>query len=299
MMNNYNEFTPVNIDVNRLLQLGFTTQTIQQLQYVYYNGGKITPAALQQYGYSFEEAKKIAYAYAICVGRVQINTKEEIMHHLKKMFGSAYKISMQDLAISKVTAIPKVAVVSNIDKEPYTIWNSRNYRGKEALYKVIDSTPSCVTIETPRKPVIRYGMNKIIPEMLEIKGVRINGNAVVKLHKDYCHLCNRFAVIASLRNPEFHLGKYELLCFEGTRIYVFATNIGTKEHIRYSMGNQRVYDYGIFPQEIKPKLDKVTKILYTHLKGVGVQYHNPTTDYHVVTVVNNEEKTDKSSDILE
>ena len=118
------------------------------------------------------------------------------------------------MAVSKVTSVPRLAVVGGIIEEPYAIWNSNRYKGLDAMYLVKDVTGSKVTIETSRKPQLEWGKARDIPGVLEIKGIRNNGKAVVTFDKKYCRLCNRFVIIASLRRPEFHLGEYEMVCFE-------------------------------------------------------------------------------------
>lgn len=279
----HNMMNPVYIDTAKLASIGFSNTEIQNLQYLYNNGAKFTSQALQSYGYTFEQSKRLMYAYNICIGKVQVDSKQEAIKHLKKMFGSTYKITIQDLAVSNISTIPRVAVVGNITDAPYSIWNSKQYSGKDALYPVIETSGQKITIETPRKPKLAYGAAKVIPGVLEIKGVKNNGNAVVTFDKKYCKVCNRFIIVASLRNPEFHHGKYEMICFEGTKIYVYATNIGTRESARYSMGNQRVYDYGIFENEIKPKLDKTAKGIYQYLHGVSAQYIAATQKYELLS----------------
>ena len=228
------------------------------------------------------------YMYNICTGKINIESKEEMVKHLRKTFGHNYRISMQDLAVSKITSVPRLAVVANIHTEPFTIWNSNHYKGMQALYKVIDTTSKTITVETGRKPKIPHGTPTNIKNVLEIKGVRNNGNAVVAFDKSCCKLCNRFVIVASLRNPEFHLGKYEIVCFEGTKAYVYAINMGIKENLRYG-NTQRIYDYGIFGQDIRGKLDNVAKEMYKHLCGVGVEYHGPTMDYTVIPKEQEEE----------
>ena len=71
------------------------------------------------------------------------------------------------------------------------------------------------------------------------------------------------------------------MCFEGSKIYIYAMNMGIKEQLRYS-SNQRIYSYGVYPKDIKPKLDKVAKGLYQHLKGVSAQYYSPNSNYRVL-----------------
>lgn len=282
------QYDTVFIDDNKLMSIGFNVTEIQNMHYIQNNMGKFTSQALQSYGYTYEQAKRLMYAYGVCSGKIVIDSKEDMIKHLRKMFGTNYRISMQDLAVSKVTSIPRLAVVGNIKEEPYSIWNSKNYNGKDALYKVVDVTTQRITIETMRKPRLKYGEAKKIQGVFEIKGVKSSGEAVVSFDRKYCNLCNRFAVMASLRNPEFHLGKYEIVCFEGTKVYVFATDIGVKENIRYSGGTQRVYQYGIFPKDIKPKLDTVAKELYRSLGGVSATLQEPTATYSVITKVKEE-----------
>lgn len=279
---------------NKFLSLGFNNTEITNFEYIATNGGKFTPQFLQQCGYTYEQARRLTYMYNIYCGKVVINSKQDMIKHLRKMFGADYRLSMQDLAISKITNVPRVAVVSNIVHKPYDIWNSNRYKGKDAIYKVVDSSGQKITIETSRKPRLEYGQPKIVPGVLEIKGVKANGNAVVTFDKRYCNLCNRFIIVASLRNPEFHYGKYEMLCFEGTKVYVYATNMGTKENVKYNMGTQRIYAFGIFPGEIKSKLEYVAKVLYNQLHCVSTEYENANSTFKVVEV---KQQIDESNDV--
>lgn len=305
---------------NTLLNMGFSNAEIQAYEYIYMNAGKFSPAALQSYGYDLQSAKRLAYLNRVMQGNVNICSENDMITHVKKMTGvsrqdakqvvyrenlqNGYgaqnysevelikhlretngrqrRISIQDLAISKVTNVPRVAVVAGILDAPYNIWNSANYKGKDAMYKVVDVTGAKITIETAKKPKLEWGKSKVVPGVLEIKGVKNNGNAIVTFDKKYCRLCNRFIIVASLKNPEFHLGKYDMICFEGTKVYIYATNMGIKENVKYNMGNQRIYDFGIMPHDIKGKLDNVAKSLYHQLQGVTVNYVEPNGEYNVV-----------------
>lgn len=281
----YNTGAYLCVNPNSLVQVGFTKDEISAFNYVYNNGGKFTPTALQSYGYTYEQAKRLHYMYRICTGQVQIGSQDQMAKHLKSMFGSAHKMNINDLAISRVTNVPRAAVVMNIDQEPYSIWNSTNYSGKNSLYKVIDATAGHITIETSIKPKLRYGQAKKIPNMLEIKGIKPNGKIVVTFNKNYAALCNRFIIVASFKNPERHLGKWEIMCYEGRKIYIYAVNMGTKDRVSYSHGNQRIYAYGIFPGDIRKKLDSVAQDMYRYVKGVSGNYIQPTENYNVVDIV--------------
>lgn len=315
---------------NYLIGLGFTQQEINGYEYIHINGGKFTPLVLQSYGYDFNSAKRLAYMHKVLQGGVQINSeydminhvkkmtgasrqdakqavysenlqngyaeqnysKEEYIKHLKETAGRSYKIGIQDLAVSNVTDVPRVAVISGINQSPYDIWNSSNYKGKNALYKVIDVTGGRITVETNKKPKLAYGASKNIPGVLEIKGVKQNGMAVVSFDKSVCRLCNRYVIVASLKRPEFHLGLYEIICFEGTRVYVYATNMGVKDKVRYKGGTQRVYSYGIFPQDIPGKLKTVAKNMYEHLRGRKAEFVEANSSYRVVSI----EEVDKMNE---
>lgn len=283
------DYSNLNLDVNRLISLGFTKEEISAFNYIICNGGKLTTTEMQNYGMTYEQAKRLRYMYNICAGRVTIDSKQELQKHLRKMFGQDYRITLQDLSESRITNIPRVAVVANIVDEPYNIWNSKNYKGLGKLYKVIDVSGQRITVETPRKPKLEYGKPKELPGILEIKGVRNNGNAVVAFDKKYCRLCNRFIIVASLRNPEFHIGKYEIVCFEGTKVYVYATNMGVGEKVKYRQGAQRVYDFGINPSEIKSKLTNVAKVLYKNLHGVSIELQTPNQEFTLIPVERREE----------
>lgn len=279
----YGMMDQVYINDNKLVSIGFSPEEIRHMHLVQNNGIKFTMQSLQMCGYNYEQAKRLMYGYNICSGKVQVDSKQETIKHLRKMFGANYRISIQDLAVSNINTVPRVAVVKNIPDPPYSIWNSNQYSGKDAIYKVIDVSGQKVTIETPRKPRLAYGQTKVLPGILEIKGVKANGNAVVVFDKKYCQLCNRFIIVASLKKPEFHHGLWEILCFEGTRVYVYATNMGTKENVRYSMGTQRVYDFGIFIKDIKPKLNLAASKIYKKLGGVGTQFEGANAEFKVLT----------------
>lgn len=294
------DFYNLNIDPVRLKSLGFSEMEVQNLQYVIMNIGKITPSALTQFGYSYEQASRLKYMYDICVGKVIIETPDELSKHLRKMFGSKGRIGIQNLEVSKIKEVPRFAVVGGIKDEPFDIWNSNRYPVNQRLYKVIDVSGTRITIRTGRIPKIKYGGAKSIDGVLEIKGV-IKGKNDLKLvdvaiNKEYCKLCNRFIIVASLRRPEFHHGMVEIICYEGTRVYVYAQTLGIKELVKYNMGTQRIYDYGIFPQEIKPKLVASAKSMYELLRGAYKSFEPGNQDYTIIPV---EKPQDEEDDIIE
>lgn len=277
-----NSYVQAQIISRRFQQIGFSQAEITEFLRMLCVNAAFTIGRLQTYGYSFNQASRLKYMFDIYSGKIQIETQDELSRHLRKMSGGSYKISMQDFPKSKITDIPRVAVIANITQPPYDIWNSKNYKGREAVYKVVDVNGQKITIETSRKPQFQNKPAKSKQEIFEIKGVRTNGNVVVAFNRKYCKLCNRFVVICSLRNPEFHLGKYEMICFEGTKFYVYAISIGTKETVRINSENYRIYDCGLPPNDIEGKLKNVAQQMYNQLKCVAVRYCESNSTFSVV-----------------
>ena len=270
------------LDEKKLLSLGFTQVEIQHLKNILINGGKFTPQALQSYGYTPEQAKRLRYMYNVCTGKVVVESREQMMKHLKKNFGPNYKLRIEDLSVSNVNEVPRVAVVANITDVPFNIWNSNQYQGKDRFYRVIGASSQGVTVETSRKPQLDQKHIKKIPGVLEIKGVKANGNVVITFDKNYCKMCNRYVIVASLKRPEFHMGMYDMLCFEGTRVYVYCTDLGIRESVKHNGGNSRVYDYGILPNMIKPKLDKIAKSIYQNINCIDSLYIEPNKKFNII-----------------
>jgi len=289
----------VDVDQIKLEELGFTPVEIGILQNLVRGGYKMTSSNLQCMGFTYEQADRLKYAYKICAGIVQVETEEEVVRHFKKMFGKQYKISIRDLAFSNIVEIPKVAVVYGIKQEPYNIWNSSRYEGKNAVYRVIETSSKTVTVETSRKPRLRYGQDREISGVFKIKEVTPSGSVIIQFNRDYIRLCSRFVIVASLRYPEFHLGIYQIVCFEGTRVYVFAKSIGADKNVRYNGNNQRVYDYGIMPCDIKKKLDKAAREIYLRLGGKASEYEEGNSEYRVLDREDDSDISEEDNDIEE
>ena len=295
MLDMYN----LNIDPVRLKSLGFVDAEIQNLQYVVMNIGKISPSVLTQYGYTYEQGVRLKYLYDICTGKIVIDTPDALSRHLRKMFGQRGRIGIQNLEVSKIKEVPRYAVVGNIKDEPFTIWNSSRYPINQRLYRVVDVSSTRITVRTGKIPKIKYGGPKSVDGVLEIKGIVQNGDSKlldVAFNKEYCKLCNRFIIVASLRRPEFHHGMAEIICYEGTRVYVYAQTLGVRELVKYNMGTQRIYDFGVFPHDIEVKLKKCTAHMYKMLKGAYLSLEPGNQDYSVLPV---ERKTDEDDEYIE
>lgn len=277
----YTPNSQLDIDHEMLRSIGFTDEEIATLEYIISNGGNISKPALLSYGLPYELADKIKYMYDIVTGKVTIESTDDLVKHLRKMFGNHRRIGITDLALSKIRKVPRKAVIAGIKDETFSIYNSNKYKPEERMYDVINITNDRIFIETARKPVLKYGQSKKIDGVIEIIELKPDKKVVVAVNKKYARLCNRFVIVASLRRPEFHHGLIEIICIEGTRVYVFAQSIGNKETIRYS-STQRVYDYGYLPNEIQPKLIKVASELYPMICGVYAVTYPANSDYRIL-----------------
>ena len=277
------------LDERRLLSQGFTQQEINALKFLVQNDGRITVNNMVQgYNIPYEEAQKIKYMYDICTGRVSINSDDDISKHLRRMFGKHKRIGIQDLATSSIGEIGRTAMIAGIPTNtPFAIWNSKNYPPLERLYKVVGVSQGMVTIATDRIPRLKYKQSKSIPGILEIKENPVNGIMKVAISKDYCRLCNRFIVVASLRRPEFHLGMVQIICVEGTRIYVYAETLPPNKNSKYYSSTQRIYDYGYFQQEINHKLLGCATRVYRQICGVTATTIPANMDYKLLADIKN------------
>lgn len=261
-------FRPEQVDVNQLLKLKFTRQEINSLKYVLSCCGTVTPMKAQQCGADPNFAKKLKYMFDISTGRITIETPDDLSKHLRKMFGAHQRIGIQNLAVSKLNKVPRKCLIGNIPAGKFELYNSKHYDPVSRMYDVVNVTSSNIEIVTSRKPVLKYREKPVLDGVIEITQVNNDGTVNAVVNKQYARLCNRFIVVASLRRPEWYHGLVEIICIEGTKIYVFATTMKDGETPSYKNGTQRVYDFGFYKQEIKSKLLNTAQIIYNSLGGV-------------------------------
>lgn len=312
----YNTYNQFELDHGRLVSLGFIQAEIDTLQYIVMCGGKVTPMALSSYGLEYETAQRIKYMYDIAIGKVGIESTDDLCRHLRKLFGKHRRLGIQDLILSKVRNIPRLAIIGGIPKGPYDIYNSKNYPLSERMYEIEAISGSRITIKTKKRPVLKYGSEKkvyyvknldtgntnyflkdsdIVPSVkkdsgykvgtaLEIKELTRDKQVIISVDKDYSRVVNRFIIVGSLRRPEFHCGLVEIIAIEGTKVYVYATSIGNKESVGYKGGTQRIYDCGFIPGEIQTKLMGAASELYKHVCGVFATAVPANSDFNILDV---------------
>lgn len=270
-------------DVNKYLRLGFDLDEIENTIALMQNGFRISSSSLMQIGYDNYKSSRMVHLKNLIEGRETVSNEEELIKHLKKLWGSKPRISMSNLEVSRIEAVPRTAVVLGIKDKPYDIWNSDRYHGKEMLYIVREVTGQNIIIETSRKPALKREDADKIDGVLEIVGATMQKKAIVKFDKKYCKLCNRFIILASLRRPEKHHGMFNIICRDGTRVYVYAATLNAKDKMRYNQSSQRVYDFGCIGSDIANKLKSVALHVYDRLGGVKVSIEQANENFILVT----------------
>ncbi|WP_099467403.1 hypothetical protein [Konateibacter massiliensis] len=276
------------VDINReyLIKLRFDQQAILLLEQTYaelisYNK-PYNVRNLKLLGLDEMTARQLMYMYEICSGKISVETKEEIIKHFKKLTNGATKVGIQSLAVSSIKEVPRLAIIGGIKQEPFNQWNSKRYKGLGKFYKVVSVGSKKVTIETKRKPQLKWEQAKEVPKVLKIIELKKSGKIRVEFNRDYCRLCNRFIIVAALKRPEFHHGLYEIIAYEGTKVFVYATTLQATHLIKYNMSSQRVYDFGVVVSDINKKLTQTAIKIYDYLGAVAVYKEDGTQEYHIM-----------------
>ncbi|WP_313130978.1 hypothetical protein [Anaerocolumna sp.] len=298
---------------DKLLNLGFRMEELEVLKDVLINYGKVNSSVLSSLGFSYKDVKRLQYLHDMITGKATIDTgdAEAVSKHFKRMYGENNRIGIGHLPLSKFNKVPRLAVIAGIPDGSYSIYNSSNDKEGIRMYPVIGLSDKKVMIQTRRKPILTYGSEKKlyyiknktnekiyytedskkinrelnessraeIGTVLEIKKLTEDKKVVVAVDKRYTRMVNRYMIIASFREPQFHLGLYKFVAFEGTMIYLYVEVMKESENVQYNRSTQRVYDFGFDKGQIQAKLEKTAKELYTYLKGVYCEFIPATMEY--------------------
>lgn len=279
-----NRFREEPYSIQTLMLLGFNGEQITEAEYLLANGINGSVRNLTGVlGYDYGQASRISQLMEMMAGRMRMDTDEDLARHLRKINGGTGRVGINNLLVSTIREVPSFAVIAGIRDRAFGIYNSNNYPTYERLYDVVKVTNSRIHVETDRRPILKYGEPKLVEGVIEILDDS-RENIILAVNKDYATLCNRFIVVASLRRPQFHMGMVEIICREGTRVYVYARDIGTKTVLGYSMVTQRIYAYGTMAGDVKEKLMLSYMNLYRHLGGGFIIHHEANQDFSPVTL---------------
>jgi hypothetical protein len=285
-----------NFDFNKLHNLGFTNQEISACQNAYNqafivkrDGTRVQKSLsvsilCQYFGYDAQTAQRLKYLYDIACGRTSVESKDELKKHLKKVNASRRKVVIGDLQVSSVTSVPLLCLIGGIKDPAFSIYNSVNYPVKERMYRVTHLGTKSVEVTTSRRPEIKVGSSKEVPDVIKVKEVTADRKIVLDINRSFIRLCNRYVILASLKCPEFHLGAVEFVAIDGSSVWVYAQQAVLRENIKYSAARERVLDFGIFPNEIQARVVKQAKMVYGRLGGVVSEWLDATQEYSIVAV---------------
>lgn len=323
----------IDANVDLLSRLGFRIEELEAFKAVLMNYGKVTSSVLFSLGFSYRDVKKLQYLYDIVAGKiiVDIGNVEAASKHFRRMYAENSKIGIGHLPLSKFSTVPRVAVIAGIPDGSYSIYNSRNSKGEVRMYHVIGSSNKKVVIQTKRKPILAYGCEKKlyyirnkengkidytedshriskelrendeaeIGTVLEIKRLTEDKKVVVAVDEHYIRMVNRYVIVAGFREPEFHLGLYKLVAFEGSKIYLYAEAMKDSENVQYNRSTQRIYGFGFHKGEIQAKLEKTANELFAYLKGVCYEFQPATMEYEAYYKKGGNKNTGKAREKVE
>lgn len=288
--------TLVNSNISILKYLKFNQTEIDfLLNYVSYFGSPNSYSAIMSncnkinLNIARNEAYIIKYMYELATENIKISNFNDLSLHYRKIYKlrnstlANYKSSlgMQDLLTSTVNKVPRKIVIGNIPSDsPFHVYNTRE---SKRVYLVDSISPGGnIVFSTNLKPVLKFkesreldGVIKIVESQSESK----NGFISLSVNKDYYRLSNRLITVASFRRPEFHYGLYNIICLDGTKVYIFNQLMGKGEQPSYKNGTQRVYAYAYSMNKGTLKLKAMANKIYTKLRGVYAVYEKANVDY--------------------
>ncbi|GHU92647.1 hypothetical protein FACS1894208_00160 [Clostridia bacterium] len=273
--------SPPDFDCRRLTGLGFSTREIYECKRLFNNNVKFSMAILQQM-YDYETAARLKYLYDIAQGKHEINTDDELCRHLKKLHGNKRRVTIADIPPSLITEVPKLCVIGNVTDKLFGIYNSGLYPLDSRFYRVIQATSAKTVIRTSRRPEIKFRGATTVEGVASILSQNADGTIDVQFNPEYTRLCSRFIVLVSVKFPEFHLGCYETIAVDGSRVYTFGRILPAKWDLKYKAAQERVLSGGVLPKEINAKIADGAKKVHKLLSGVKTRYIAPTMVYELL-----------------
>lgn len=302
------------VNADMLYKLGFTYEDVQLLNSVMEGGCKLTSASLSNKGLTYQVVKRLQYMYSIIIGKTIIDTNsiDEVSKHLHKLNSYRGKININNLPLSKVRDIPRLVIVEGLPEGRYEKYNY-SYENRNIIHILKNEGNKKVIIRTKIKPKLPYGsgkclyyfkdksnnkilytedrneINKFIKESkdsefgsaVEIKDLSEDKKEVdVAIHKNYIRLVRSYIILCSFTRPQNHLGMYQMVMHEGSKIYTYATYYDGKGRINNSYS--RVYYWGYKKKVLTEALLKVAKGIYNNLGGVFVEFIAGTTEYEPI-----------------
>lgn len=281
--------SPPDFNRKRLTGLGFTVVDIRECEMLFNRGAKFTPSFLQNMcGYDYDTAKRLKYLYDIAQGKITIDTDDELVKHLKKMFKNKRRVTIFDLPKSDITEVPKLCAIGEVTAPMFKCYNSALYPPNKRFYRVVAASKTRVIISTKRRPEIKFRGPREVEGVAKVvtppENVIPNAPIEVSFDPKYVRLCNRYIVLASTARPELHLGGYEIIVVDGSKVYVYARIVPADKDLKYKAAKERVLDKGIYPGEIAKRVENAARLVHKRLAGVKANKMEATSEFDLFKV---------------
>lgn len=271
--------------------LGYEAYEVQTVDGLLRGGAKFTPKALEYMGFNSYEVRRIRQIHAIMIGKTEIESADDLVNHLRKVH-TGRRLGMQDLLASKILRVPRKAFIYGIKDPTFKMYNSENYSKFNRLYDVVSVGGQRIHIDTARKPVLKFKQSKVVEGVIEITELMESGRVKIAVNREYSTLCNRFVIAVGFRKPETHHGCAQIVAFDGTRVFVYCRSIGKREKLDFMLGSTRVYDHGIYKEDILPKLMNVSEMTFLRVGGKHIEYQPYTEEYKLI-IADKEDETEE------
>lgn len=281
-------------DNEYMIWLGFNQSEINTAyNIVRQNGGRSvnTDSIMKYFGADYITANRIRYIVNIIIGKKNINTKnvreftdlKGMSQHFRYMNGDKEpQVSINRLIPSRIGDIPKVAVIRGIEDDTYGIFNSNSPEDISSYYIVDKVTQNEITVRSKKSVVLKYNKSGKygLDGVINVIGKDLKGNTIIAVNREYCRLCNRYVVVASLRMPSNHVGAYAMISRGGDIIYVYAKVIDGNRSVGKT-ASERVYGWGVLKGNIKKQITAVAVETYNELGCIYSKYFEPEIDFRL------------------
>ena len=251
--------------------------------------GRIPSAAslVEMLGIDYNAASRIKYLIEIITGRKEVNIDDvrdlsdvkAIAKHFRKINPACTRLSTEMLSPTRISSIPKIAVVKGIRDENFRDINSRTPNSINEYYTIEKQDSEKFTLRMHKEVDTNIRIDK--DRIVTILGRDTKGNMIADIKKENVRVCNRFIIVASIRQPIYHHGMYVMITSGGDILYVYARTVEGNRNLSKNY-SERVYNYGVMPCSMQSKLKSVAMEAYRGLKCVCVKYIEATQEFRLI-----------------
>lgn len=201
-----------------------------------------------------------------------------ISRHFRKINRSCIKLTIDKLPTSKISTLPRIAILCGVRDRRFVELNSKNPNNINEYYLVDKTTQDRCILRTV-KSIKEHGEDE--DKIVNILGRDTNGRTILSAVTSHVRLCNRYIVVASTRQPQYHNGMYVLVNVYGDIIYVYSKTVAGYRNIGKNY-SERVYRYGILPNELDRTLKETAIKIGNSIELAAVTRIEPTQEFRLL-----------------